>query len=369
MAMMRGKSHPSGDADSGSLGDSHFPGDSRRRRSSSSITRSRPMPPERSFPWYSPDPGEAYNHMILKIWEFWKNMKSCPNGVKYYLQHQVWNDPEEDPRGLGGDQLAMALSSWNLLYAYTGDQSVVENMQFIADYYIAHGLSKPTALWPNLFYPYNMELHSGVYDGDMRAGKGVLQPDKAASFAAELVALYKITGNAQAISSTAVAVADTLAKKITPGDQDHPPWPYRVNAETGEVKFSYTTNYTGALRLFDDLIALRSSHAAEYARARDMLTAWLQKYPIKEQKWGPFFEDVGEWSDTEINADTMAWLHPGASRLGRELARGRHGHPRLDVAPCSGTTRGTSSACCPRTNRPPTACRATATPRGTPRWT
>ncbi|MBZ5545878.1 MAG: hypothetical protein LAO07_19735, partial [Acidobacteriia bacterium] len=190
-------------------------------------------------PWYSPDPGEAYNAMILKIWHFWKNMKSCPNGVKYYLQHQVWDDPGEDPRGLGGDQLAMALSSWNLLYAYTGDRSIVENMQFIADYYIAHGLSKPTALWPNLFYPYNMELHSGVYDGDMRAGKNVLQPDKAASLAAELITLYKITGNAKYLQ-TAVAVADTLAKKITPGDQDHPPWPYRVNAETGEVKFSYT---------------------------------------------------------------------------------------------------------------------------------
>ena len=86
------------------------------------------------IPWYSPDAGEAYNHIILKIWDFWKNMKSCPNGVKYYMQHQVWNDPEEDPRALGGDQLAMALSSWTLLYAYTGDRSVVENMQYIADY-------------------------------------------------------------------------------------------------------------------------------------------------------------------------------------------------------------------------------------------
>ena len=274
-------------------------------------------------PWYSSDPGEAYNAMILKIWHFWKNMKSCPNGVKYYMQHQVWDDPEEDPRGLGGDQLAMALSSWNLLYAYSGDRSLVENMQYIADYYIAHGLSKPTALWPNLFYPYNMELHSGVYDGDMRAGKGVLQPDKAASFAAELVTLYKITGNAKYLQ-TAVDVADTLAKKITPGDRDRPPWPYRVNAETGEVKFSYTTNYTGALRLFDNLIALHSANAAEYARARNMLTAWLQKYPIREQKWGPFFEDVGEWSDTEINADTMAWYileHPEWDANWREDAK------------------------------------------------
>ncbi|MFB3922476.1 MAG: Ig-like domain-containing protein [Terriglobia bacterium] len=257
------------------------------------------------LPWYSPDPGEAYHHIVLKVWDFWKNMKSCPNGVKYYMQHQVWNDPGEDERALGGDQLAMALSSWNLLYAYTSDASVVENMRYIADYYIDHGLSKPTAVWPNLFYPYNMELHSGVYDGDMRAGKGVLQPDKAASFAAELVVLYKITGEARYLR-VATAVADTLAKRITPGDADRPPWPYRVNAETGEVKFSYTSNYTGALRLFDDLVALNTGNVADYANAKQTLSAWLKKYPIRIQKWGPFFEDIGEWSDTEINADTMA---------------------------------------------------------------
>jgi Bacterial Ig domain len=256
-------------------------------------------------PWYSSDPGEAYDHVIHKVWEFWKNMKSCPNGVKYYMQHQVWTDPGEDPRGLGGDQLAMALSSWRLLYEYTGDPSVVENMRYIADYYIGHGLSKSDALWPNLFYPYNTELHSGVYDGDMRAGKGVLQPDKAASFAAELLDLYKITGDEKYLRAAA-GVADTLGAKIQPGDAGHPPWPYRVNAETGEVKFWYTTNYTGALRLFNGLIELKSPNSAKYEQAFAMLSEWLKKYPIQDQKWGPFFEDVGDWSDTEINADTMA---------------------------------------------------------------
>ena len=274
-------------------------------------------------PWYSPDPGEAYDHVILKVWEFWKKMKSCPNGVKYYMQHQVWNDPDEDPRGLGGDQLAMALSSWRLLYEYTGDPSVVENMRYIADYYIEHGLSKPTALWPNLFYPFNMELHSGIYDGDMRAGKGVLQPDKAASFAAELFDLYEITGDERYLK-VAVGVADTLAAKIQPGDAEHPPWPYRVNAETGEVKFWYTTNYTGALRLFSGLIALKAGNPPNYEKARRTLSDWLKQYPIKNQKWGPFFEDVGDWSDTEINADTMATYileHPEWDAHWREDSR------------------------------------------------
>jgi hypothetical protein len=32
-------------------------------------------------------------------------------------------------------------------------------------------------VWGGLPYPYNLDIHSGQYDGDMRAGKGFLQPD------------------------------------------------------------------------------------------------------------------------------------------------------------------------------------------------
>ncbi|HYM07755.1 MAG TPA: hypothetical protein VEU11_14465 [Terriglobales bacterium] len=268
-------------------------------------------------PWYGTGPFQAYDHDIRLLFNFWKNMRNCPNGVPMYMQHQVWKPDQEDPRGLGGDQISMALSSWNLLYGYLGDTAVRDNMIYMADYWIAHGFSGKDDLWANLPFPYNMVLHSGVYDGDMRAGKGFLQPDKAASFAAELVVLYKITGNRKYLD-VAVSIADTLAAKVTPGDGDNSPWPYRVHAQTGEVHkvvkggkthlASYTSNYTGALLLFDDLIALRQPNAARYAHARDLVSAWLKTYPMQTNKWGPFFEDVPTeaWSDTEINADTLA---------------------------------------------------------------
>jgi hypothetical protein len=263
-------------------------------------------------PWYSPDPASAYDHNLRIIWNFWKDMKSCPNGVKYFMQHQVWAHPVEDARGLGGDQLAMALSSWSLYCAYSGERAVIDNMVYIADYYLAHGLSAPGAGWPNLPYPYNTDLHSGVFDGDMRAGKGYLQPDKAGSFGIELVVLYQITGKPQYLKA-AVAIADTLADKVTPGDEDHSPWPYRVHAATGKVDRPYTTNWTGAIRLFDELIRLNQGKVAAYADARAKVSAWLKSFPMKNNKWGPFFEDVADWSDTEINADTLAWYileHP-----------------------------------------------------------
>jgi len=62
-------------------------------------------------------------------------MRKCSNGVPHYLQHQVWKPEQDDPRGLGGDQINMALDSWNLLYGYLGDPTVKQNMVEITDYW------------------------------------------------------------------------------------------------------------------------------------------------------------------------------------------------------------------------------------------
>jgi hypothetical protein len=272
----------------------------------------------RIVPWYGTGPSQAYDHVVRLVFDFWLKMRKCPNGVPYYLQHQVWKPDADDSRGLGGDQIPMALSSWYLLYGYLGDAAVKENMILMADYWLAHGTAKPDLVWGGLPYPYNLDIHSGQYDGDMRAGKGFLQPDKAASFAAELVVLYKMTGTRRYLDAAA-AIADKLAAHIRPGDGDNAPWPYRVNAATGAVHqdkdrsgktftASYTTNYTGALRTFADLAALKQGNTKAYAEAAAGVAKWLKAYPLKTNKWGPFFEDIptSAYSDTEINADTLA---------------------------------------------------------------
>ena len=119
----------------------------------------------------------------------------------------------------------MALDSWNLLYDYLGDPAVLDNMVLMADYWLDHGMSSQTSLWPNLPFPYNTDVESGQYDGDMRAGKGFLQPDKAGSFGAELLMLYKKTENTRYLNA-AIGIADTLAARISPGDEKNSPWPF-----------------------------------------------------------------------------------------------------------------------------------------------
>ncbi len=268
------------------------------------------------LPWFDPDPATSYDHVVRLLFPWWSSGINPITGDPWYMGHQKWHTidgvPESEPtwEGIAGDQFAMAISSWSLFYDYTGDPAVLDNIVHIADYYIDHSLSPASATWGNLPYPYNVHGDDVpiTYDGDMIDGEGVLQPDKAGSFGAELVVLYKKLGT-QRYLTTAIGIADRLALLIRPGDADNSPWPFRVNAITGEVLDAYTTNFTGTLRLFDGLIALGQGSVAAYTSAASTLSAWLRDSPyspIQTHKWGPFFEDVSSYSDTETNADTLA---------------------------------------------------------------
>ncbi|RZK81674.1 MAG: hypothetical protein EOO92_04515 [Pedobacter sp.] len=249
------------------------------------------------------------------------------NGIPYYMNHQVWQPGVNDARGIGGDQLQMALSSWRLLYAYNGNERVKENMKFLADYYISHGLSSPTSKWPNIPYPYNTLVYSGIYDGDMVIGKGFTQPDKAGSFGIELIHLYKMLSRERYPHKTnehyldvAINIANTLSGKMIAGDSVRSPLPFKVHTETSELgiinqrlkhdslanQSGYTTNWAGTMEMFVQLIKLKRGNVAAYQKSFDILLKWMKKYPLKNNRWGPFFEDIPEWSDTQINAITFA---------------------------------------------------------------
>ena len=269
--------------------------------------------------WYDANPGIAYNHIINIVWNFWDTMRHDLNGLPYYMNHQVWDPDFNDPRGIGGDQFAMALSSWRLYYAYTGNERVKADMYFIADYYLTHSLSGATARWPNLPFPYNCYVYSGFYDGDMKAGKDILQPDKAGSFGLELVHLYKISENKLYLDA-AVKIANTLASHIKEGNIDYSPLPFKLNPYTGAKKLfsyhvatgtwidtaGYTSNWGPTMQLFLDLTALIKGNNTAYKSGFRTLLKWMKSFPMKQNKWGPFFEDVNEWSQTQINAMTFA---------------------------------------------------------------
>ena len=277
--------------------------------------------------WYNDEPGKAWSHVINLVWDFWDTMRVDMNGLPYYMNHQVWKENVDDSRGIGGDQFAMALSSWRLLYAYTGNDRIQENMRFIADYYLTHSFSDSKNAWANIPYPYNTKVYSGIYDGDMILGKNYTQPDKAGSFGLELVHLYKMIHKERYPNVTddeylnaAIKIAYTLAKHTIDGDENSSPLPFKVNAVTGKIGelfnnnrvempmglSSYTTNWSGTLELLLELQQLKVGDMSLYKQAFNKIISWMKKYPLQNNKWGPFFEDISGWSDTQINAITFA---------------------------------------------------------------
>ena len=271
------------------------------------------------LPWYDPAHlGRSYDHVLDLVWNFWINLPTMPNGYKYYMQFRIADVPDNrkgaHEGGLGGDQIGMAMSSWRLYYAYTGNPELIADMKYMADTYLDLGLSPAGFNWPNITYPCNINagIKPGeartdgtlplVYNGDTRDGVGVTQPDKAGTFAYEMLMLYEMTGERKYLEA-AKKMAATLASHVKPGDIENAPLPFKVNAETGEIVAPYTSNWVSTIKLFEELTRLgEGSYGDEVATFKD----FLKNVVIPKHKYGPFFEDIIGYSETSINAVTLA---------------------------------------------------------------
>ena len=152
----------------------------------------------------------------------------------------------------------------------------VADMRLMADYWLAHGLSpSDERVGADAVSLQSSEPHSGRYDGDMRAGPGVLQPDKAGSFrrgVADALPNHRRPPVPRRRERRSRRRSRQPCAKATSSDS---PWPFRVDAATGAtatvrpgfgryddgrsppLATEYTANWTGTLRLFDGLAARR----------------------------------------------------------------------------------------------------------------
>jgi len=73
--------------------------------------------------------------------------------------------------------------------------------------------------------------------------------------------------------------------------------------------------------LFDELIRLRQGHYRDYRRARDLAWLWLMIYPVHNQVWTQYFEDVLIYPDYRVNLNQYSPL---------ETARYLMLHPESD---------------------------------------
>ncbi|MBJ6725747.1 DUF4082 domain-containing protein [Geomesophilobacter sediminis] len=258
-------------------------------------------------PW-STDPALGYDEVTRLAWNYL--VHSVPNDPAtgmpmYYSRSDLYPDTQQainwpsNPAGM----YAMLVESALKYYAYSGDLGPVQLAENVATALLDHGMTTAGWAWANVPYASGDSgslTYRGASYGDTSGigdGTGAIEPDKLGEMGAAWLQLYRFDGNTR-FRDAAVAAADALAAHVRAGNATQSPWPFRVYAQSGTVREEYCADVIGPIALFDGLIGLGLGNTAAYATARQTAWTWLMTYPMQNNVWANYFEDMALRSDT-----------------------------------------------------------------------
>jgi len=232
----------------------------------------------------------SYDRVVRLAMNF---VRDCPldpaNGLPWYLQYSCfWTDPlrptiwPDNPAG----KYAWAVTTLLKYYPYSGDASHIAIVRSMVDRLWDYRTPGSYA-WPDIPYASAMP-GTGVYFGARADGEYATEPDKVAQVGRAYVDFYEVTGEKKYLG-IGQRIAEVLAQKIHPGDETHSPWPFRVDVRGGQIIEEYSSHFIPAVRLFDELIRLGQG---DFRSVRDQVWAWLERYPLKNNLWKGYFEDI-----------------------------------------------------------------------------
>jgi len=255
----------------------------------------------RLLAWYQPEANLGYDKVLRLAWDFMEHKvpTDAQSGLKVYLVNAVYDAKTGQGTNWQGNpastfgQFVDSVVTW---YPYSGDRESIDVVRSMLDYQLAHGTTPADWAWARVPFATNCK-NEPEYGGcvqDTPAGfRSGIETDKLGELGIGYVLFYELTGDRKYLEA-AIWSADALAKHIRPGDADHTPWPFRVNAKTGEILNGeeYGGMIVAPVRLFSELIRLKQGDTARYEQARDAAWAWILKYPMHNDRWSGYFEDV-----------------------------------------------------------------------------
>ena len=180
------------------------------------------------------------------------------------------------------------------LYPYTGNPNTVTFLQDFVDYELENGLTPDNYVWGGVPYT-SANPGDRRYTGWSHHGEDYLEPHVVGEDGYAYLRLYEMTGNTKYLQA-AIRCARALAKNYKTGDADNSPWPVRCYARDGKVEGPgmgpYSANVVEPIMLFDELIRLRQGDTGQYQQVRQAAWEWLHKYPMRNNVWVGYFEDV-----------------------------------------------------------------------------
>ncbi len=250
----------------------------------------------------------GFDHVLHLGWDFMEhNIPDDPSkgtGMKSYLINSVFNPDtklgtywQHNPASTYG-QFVDSVVAW---YPYSGDREAITLVRTMLDYQLAHGTTPSDWDWAGVPFATgcgNDTEYGRCLQGMPKDFYGGIETDKVGELGIGYVLFYELTGDRKYLDA-GIRCADALAKHVQAGDDDHTPWPFRVYAKTGDVlnREVYGGMIVAPVRLFAELIALKEGQVGEYARAQKMAWDWILKYPIKNNRWVGYFEDIRPMTD------------------------------------------------------------------------
>jgi hypothetical protein len=285
-----------------------------------------------------------YDKIIRTAWRGFKQIPVQPDGYRTYFTYPTFYGPNDPKHPLYSGRwwahnpaslFAMLTDSAILYHAYTGDREVLNRVREMLDHHLSHGRTEATDAWALVPFACG-DAGNPVYRGatDTRYcyqetntpcgrgdGVGFLEPDKVGELGHACLLFYEVTLENKYLEA-ALRCADALAKHVRPGTERSSPWPFRVDAKTGtRIREDYCANTIGPIRLLDELLRLKLGKTAAYRSTRDLAWKWLMTYPVRNQVWTQYFEDVLIYPDYRVNRNQYSPL---------ETARYLLQHPELD---------------------------------------
>ena len=287
------------------------------------------------LPWPMPEnTGYSYSSYFLSQWTIVWDQYNRQRLPYFYCCFDFDRKtyeliPDEHYVNSTGYLRAMMQGFVERLYAYTGDPHTLEFLQNFVDYELEHGTTPADYVWGSVPYP-SANPGAKNYSGWSQHGEDFVEPHVVGEDGYAYLRLYEMTGKTKYLQA-AIRCAQALVKNFKPGDKDHSPWPLRCHARDGSLENGsgmgpYSANVVEPIMLFDELIRLKQGDVDSYERVRAGAWSWLMKYPMVNNVWVGYFEDVGPNMENMNQVIPLEFaryvlLHPEKDPQWREHAR------------------------------------------------
>lgn len=297
-----------------------------------------------------PEGDSPYSQIVCRAWDRFKKIPVQPSGYKTYFLYPVFYGPADEGKDLfegrdwthnPGGLFAMLTDSGLLYYRYSGDASILPLIGEMLDHLIARGSTSPNDAWAAVPFassdsgdPNYRGATESRYSWDSHYlgrgdGVGFLEPDKVGEIGLAYLRYYKVTLQEKYFQA-ACRCAEALVRHVTEGSESRSPWPFRVDAKTGKIiKEAYTSNAIGPIRLLDEMIQTGRGDTESFRKTRQIAWDWLMRYPVQNNNWTQYFEDIYIYPDYRTNLnhycplETARYLleNPQADPQGLEHAK------------------------------------------------